>query len=187
MIKPVSDSSLQALRLSHAGRQCASSPGHSCLCFRFAGNDRPVGGRAIRKDLVLFAKGLKDKEGRQQAVQDLDCLKPAELLAAAAAPGAVKESRQQLSKLLIEDMKIDERAEVCHKHRASQADATCHNRRQNTQFAVSRDIASTGAIFQLQWVTANEVCAILEHCCRYTAYTSYNKLPDVAGAPRVGT
>jgi hypothetical protein len=83
-----------------------------CRC---AGSDRPISGRATRKDLVLLAKELKGVEEGAREVEGLDKIDPEGLLAATT--GAQKDSNPKLSKALTEDMK-DNKAPVCHNYSA---------------------------------------------------------------------
>jgi hypothetical protein len=73
-----------------------------CRCV---GSDRPICGRATRKDLVLFAKALKDKEEGAGKAEGLDKMDPDGLLAATS--GAQKDSNCKLSNALPDGMKED--------------------------------------------------------------------------------
>jgi hypothetical protein len=97
-----------------------------CRC---AGSDRPISGRATRKDLVLFAKELKGNEEGAREVEGLDKIDPEGLLAATT--GAQKESNRKLLKAFTEDMK-DHKAPVCHNYSAFLASLAFQNATQFT-------------------------------------------------------
>jgi hypothetical protein len=121
-------------RLPHPPGCEASCQTHApicCLWCRGAGYDRPISGRATRKDLILFAKALKGREG-QAEVNGLDLIDPAALLSGTTA--TLKEGNQQLGKFLVEDM-VGERAQVRHEGfnqqcRACSAITRCHTHEQ---------------------------------------------------------
>lgn len=94
-----------------------------CLCCRGASYDRPISGRATRKDLVLFAAGLKGREG-QAAVNGLNDLEPAALLSAPTK--TLKEGNTELGKLLVADM-VGAKAQVRHQLQGfNQQGHPCH-------------------------------------------------------------